>query len=120
MCFDHGATDNAEWVEAHGNDTAILNMPSQISQQEKITQLIVVAPTDYQKPGVWEGLIPGFEKVKNQVERVQKDLGRHFEVMLYKELKQRSRRVAQDSVMGEKDEMHMDMDNFASLRITAA
>ena len=58
MCFDNVATENVEWLEAHGNDTAVLNAPSQIFQQTKFAQLIVVALTDYRKSGFLEGLIP--------------------------------------------------------------
>ncbi|KAF1354147.1 hypothetical protein EJ07DRAFT_182801 [Lizonia empirigonia] len=43
--------ENEDWLQAYGNDTAVLNAASQTSQQANFAQLTVVALADHQHPG---------------------------------------------------------------------
>jgi hypothetical protein len=99
--------DNDAFVQAYANDTAVLSADPQASPQTHFAELTVLALADYQRPGIWKSVVPGMEKIRHQLEQIQRDLGKHFEVMVGGAVKQCPRRVLQDSVVGRADMLPM-------------
>ncbi|KAF2124155.1 hypothetical protein P153DRAFT_390702 [Dothidotthia symphoricarpi CBS 119687] len=77
----NGYWNTQSWLDAYHKDTAVLNPTCQINEEENFAQMTVVAIADYQRPGTWEPYrIPEFHKIRNQVQHIRQDLGKHFEV----------------------------------------
>ncbi|KAF9701408.1 hypothetical protein EKO04_001159 [Ascochyta lentis] len=99
--------ENEEWLQAFGNDNAVLNVASQTSQQANFAHMTVMALVDYQNPGTWGKAVPELNRVKHQVQRIQRDLGGHFEFKVDGGVKQCLRRMLQDSVAGRAEQLPM-------------
>lgn len=65
--------------------------------------MTVVAIADYQRPDTWEPYrIPEFGRVRNQVQQIRQDLGKHFEVKFDTRC---MRRPLEDSPVGLPEEL---------------
>jgi hypothetical protein len=99
----NGYYDTQSWLTASTSSPAVLNPTAQLNEAENFAQMVVVALAELQNPGCWEGVIPELEKVRCMMERIQEDLGRHFEVR--EEGMQCVRRPLEDSVVGRAGEL---------------
>ncbi|KAF2789224.1 hypothetical protein K505DRAFT_378362 [Melanomma pulvis-pyrius CBS 109.77] len=62
-----------KWQSAFDRDTAVPNSLASLNQQENLAQLVAIALYDTHVPNGIKGVVPQWEKIRNQYEEIEKD-----------------------------------------------